>query len=74
MCYNDIKQEERNWYKLKTKTYILIAGYGTEIVKLTIGQKDFFDWLFESGYISGDCNGIEELAQETIKSFPEEDD
>ena len=59
---------------MKTKTYVLNTSYGTEIVKLTKGQKDFFDWLFESGYISGECNGIEELAQETIKSFPEEDD
>lgn len=59
---------------MKTKTYILNAGYGTEIVKLTKGQKAFFDWLFESGYISGDCNGIEELAQDAIRDFPEEDD
>ena len=59
---------------MKTKTYVLHGGYGMDIVKLTKGQKDFFDWLYNAGYISGDFNGLEELKQDTITDFPEEDD
>ena len=59
---------------MKTKVYILNTGYGTELVRLTEGQKKFFDWLYNAGYISNGCDGIEELKQDTITNFPEEDD
>lgn len=59
---------------MKTKTYVLHGDYGMDIIKLTKGQKAFFDWLYNAGYISGDFNGIEELKQDTITDFPEEDD
>lgn len=69
-----ISNKRKGIDQMKTKVYVLNTGYGTELVKLTEGQKKFFDWLFESGYISGDFNGIEELKQDTITDFPEEDD
>ena len=59
---------------MKTKIYILKTDYGMEILKLTKGQKDFFDWLFDAGYISGDCGRLKDFSQAEITDFPEEDD
>lgn len=59
---------------MKTKIYVLKTDYSMEILKLTKGQKDFFDWLFDAGYISGDCSRLEEFSQDEITDFPEEND
>lgn len=59
---------------MKTKTYVLHGDYGMDIVKLTKGQKDFFDWLFDAGYISGDRSRLEDFSQDEITDFPEEND
>lgn len=58
---------------MKTKTYAILSTYRKDLVNLTEGQKKFWDWLEENGYLSNDICRMTEFNIDKVTTFSEEE-